>query len=124
MIIVPAAETTRSFGRQNLVAALAYLTFVPAVLFLGMTPLRHNRLVRFHSMQSIFFTVSLFLAGLLLRLLFSAFALIPRLGYLFGTLAVLIVALGCAILWLVLIIKALQGEMFKVPIIGHFAEKA
>jgi uncharacterized membrane protein len=31
--------------------------------------------------------------------------------------------MGCLILWIVLIVKALQGEAFKVPFIGDLAEK-
>jgi uncharacterized membrane protein len=32
--------------------------------------------------------------------------------------------LGLVILWLVLLVKALQGQTFKLPFIGNLAEKA
>jgi uncharacterized membrane protein len=32
--------------------------------------------------------------------------------------------LGWVILWLVLLVKALQGETFRLPWIGNLAEKA
>jgi len=112
------------FRKENFVAALAYMTFIPAIIFLASRPFRHSRLVRFHSWQSIFFALSVLLTAAALRILFSLFALIPRFGYLLGSLSILIAAIGCLILWAVLLLKALQGEMFKLPIIGEFAEKA
>lgn len=123
MIIAPSLAAT-GFLRGNVAAALAYVTFVPAVIFLALRPFQHNRLVRFHSWQSIFFDITIVLVGIALRFLFSLFSLIPRLGYLLASLGVLTSALGCLILWVVLLLKALQGEMFKLPLIGHFAEKA
>ena len=80
--------------------------------------------MRFHSFQSIFLAIAGVLAALVLRLLFALFSLIPRLGYLFAWLAVLIVTLGCVILWLVMVVKACQGELFKLPVIGAYAERA
>jgi len=59
----------------------------------------------------------------MLRGVFWLCSFVPRFGYLFGSLAVLLVGLGSVILWSLLVVKALQGEMFKVPIIGHFSEK-
>jgi uncharacterized membrane protein len=123
-VIVAAGVPSIGFLGQNIAAALAYVTVIPAVIFLAWPRFRQVRLVRFHSWQSIFFSCSVLLAGIGLRILFSLFTLLPRFGYLLGSLCALIVALGGAILWLVLLIKALQGEIFKLPLIGHLAEKA
>jgi uncharacterized membrane protein len=122
-MIIAATTATHRFAKQNALAALAYVTFIPAIIFLSIRSFKQNRLVRFHSLQSIFFSIAVILAGIVLRLLFGLFAFIPKLGYLFGSLAVLIVALGVATLWVVMVVKALQGEMFKALVIGHFAEK-
>jgi uncharacterized membrane protein len=35
----------------------------------------------------------------------------------------MLVGLALFFVWLVLIVKALQGEMFKLPLIGDIAEK-
>jgi len=59
----------------------------------------------------------------MLRVVFWLCAFMPRFGYLLGSLAVLLAGLASVILWLLLVGKALRGERFKVPIIGHFAEK-
>ena len=122
-MILPSNPATDAIGKERLFAALSYFTFVPAVVFLGLSRFKHDRIVRFHSLQSICFSVAVVAAGLMLRLFFWVCAFVPRFGYLFGSIAVVLVSLGSVILWLVMIVKALQGELFKVPVIGHFSEK-
>ena len=109
--------------RDNIAAALAYLTFIPAILFLVVEPYKKNRFIRFHAFQSIFLTLTAVVAGLVLKLLFLILSLIPLLGHLLLLLISVIAFLGCVILWLVLMVKALQGEMFRLPLIGDLAER-
>lgn len=124
MIAVPAGVATTGWLKENLAAALAYFTFVPAIVFLRLKPFNRNRLVRFHAWQSILLAISVAVAAIVLRILFFVLSLVPRFGYLLGSLAVLVVGLGFVILWLVAVVKAFQGELFKLPVIGDFAEKA
>jgi uncharacterized membrane protein len=35
----------------------------------------------------------------------------------------MVVTLGFFVIWVVLVVKALQGEMLKLPVIGVFAEQ-
>jgi uncharacterized membrane protein len=35
----------------------------------------------------------------------------------------MVVSLGFFVIWVVLIVKALQGEMFKLPLVGDFAQQ-
>ena len=123
MIVVPAAAGPTGFLKENVAGALAYVTFIPAVIFLRVKPYSQNHFVRFHSFQSIFFLVAGIVSAAAMRLIFSLLSLIPRFGYLLASLAVLVVVLGWVILWLVSMVKALQGELFKLPVIGGFAEK-
>lgn len=108
--------------RDSIAGALAYFTFIPAIVFLLAEPFKKNRFIRFHSFQSIFLTIAAVVAGLALKLVFLILALIP-LGHLLLLLISAIVFLGCLILWFVLMVKALQGELFKVPLIGDLAER-
>ncbi|HZP62045.1 MAG TPA: zinc-ribbon domain-containing protein [Terriglobales bacterium] len=124
MIVAPAAVADTGPVPANVAAAVAYVAVVPAIVFLALPSFKHNRLVRFHSRQSIFLAIAIAVIGLVLRVLFAILTVIPRLGYLLGSLAVLIAALGCATVWVVTVIKAWQGEMFKLPVIGDFAERA
>jgi len=122
-VATPGVATTSGF-QDKFFGALAYVTFIPAIIFLLNERFRHNRFVRFHSLQSILLAVAGVLAAIALRLLLALFSLIPRLGYLVGWLVIVVVCIGWLILWIVLLIKALQGEMFKLPLIGDWAEGA
>jgi uncharacterized membrane protein len=105
------SDKTVSGLDQNVAAALAYLLgWISGVLFLLTEP--QNRFVRFHAMQSTFVFLTLSLACLLLQS-------IPILGML---IAVFLVIPVSAVLWLLLMFKAYQGEKFKLPIVGDMAE--
>jgi len=109
--------------KDNLIAALAYVTFIPAIIFVLIQPFKGNRFVRFHSFQSIFLAVATVVAAIAMRILYSVLTLIPVIGYLLAWLTSAVVLLGWVILWLVLLVKALQGEPFRLPLIGSLAEK-
>ena len=108
--------------RDNIAAAMAYVTFIPAIVFLVAAPFKKNRFIRFHAFQSLLLTLAAVLVGLALKLIFLVLSLIP-LGHLLLLLISAIVLLGCAILWLVLMVKALQGDVFRLPLIGGLAER-
>jgi uncharacterized membrane protein len=97
---------------------LAYVTFIPAIIFLVTPPYNQSRFVRFHSYQSIFFTVAVFAIQVALTFL----AVVPFLIFITAPLHML-VALGALIVWIILLLKANQGQMFKLPVIGDLAEK-
>jgi uncharacterized membrane protein len=123
MIVAPAAVSPPVRFRENLMAALAYVSFVPALILLRLQSYKGNRLVRFHAVQSIFFAIAAVLFAIVVRILFALLSLIPRFGYLFAWLAVFVAVLAGLMVWLVLLIKALQGERFKLPVIGRLAER-
>jgi uncharacterized membrane protein len=111
--------TTTSLGttggiRDNIAGALAYVILVPALIFLLVEPYKKNRFIRFHSWQSVFLGITVFFIGLLL---------LTMLGHLIMMLLLVVFLLGCSILWVLLLVKALQGEKFKIPLLGDLAEK-
>jgi len=120
---VPAANIPVP-SKDRLTAALAYVTFFPAIIFVLIEPFKRNRFVRFHSFQAILFAVATILAAITMRVLYPVLVLIPVLGYLLAWLAMAVGVLGWVILWLVLLVKVLQGETFRLPWIGSLAEKA
>jgi uncharacterized membrane protein len=103
---------------DNVAGMLAYVTFIPAIIFLVTPPYNQSRFVRFHSYQSIFFCVAVFAIQVALTFL----TVVPLLIFITAPLHML-VALGALILWIILLLKANQGQMFKLPIIGDLAEK-
>src|SRR3989344_1294936 len=100
-----------SKGNENLMAAASYLLgFVTGIIFLLIE--KQSRFVRFHAMQSTILFGGIFVVNL-------ALGFIPILGWLVG----LLLSLAAFVLWIVLMWKAFQGEMYKVPYVGAIAEK-
>jgi len=123
MIVSPSEFGNTGWLKENVAGAVAYLTFIPAIIFLCVMPFKRNHFVRFHSRQSIFFAIAAVVIAIVLRLVFAVLALIPSVGYLLAWLAILLVTLAWGIAWLVVMVKALQGELFKLPVIGGMAER-
>ena len=108
---------------ENLAGALAYFSFVPPIVFLLLDPYRRNGFVRFHAVQCLLVWLVGTVVGLALRLLGMAVFMIPILGPLLVVIVDVAVILAAFLLWVVLIIKALQGEMFGLPWLGTVAHQ-
>lgn len=88
---------------------------------------KSNKLPRFHALQSILLTVAnlvILLPGYLIAtaLLFMNSTITSLLGGLIG-LVIAIVGIGLLVLMIISAIKAFNGEIYKIPFIGNFAEK-
>ena len=113
-----AAGTTAGGLDDNVAGALAYVTIIPAIVFLVLEPFNKKKFVRFHAFQCLFFAV----AWTVLWIGLSFIAHIPFLGW--ATILIWpLVSLVGFIIWLILVLKAYQGQMFKLPVIGDMAEK-
>ena len=123
MSAVPRAEGKVGVFPENIAGALAYFSFVPAIVFLLLDPYRKNKFVRFHAVQCLAVWLAGLVAALALRILGMAVFLIPILGPLLVVIVDVAVILAALLLWLVLIIKALQGEMFGLPWLGTVAHQ-
>ncbi len=73
---------------------------------------KKSAFVRFHAMQSTVTFAGLFVIGLITNVL-------PVLGVLIS----LLLAPVTLILWIILMYKAFQGERFKLPLVGDWAEQ-
>jgi len=114
-----ASGTTAGAGLEdNVAGALAYVTIIPAIVFLVLEPFNRKRFVRFHAFQCIFFAI----AWTALWIVLSFIAHIPFLGWATVLIWPLVSLVGFVI-WLILVLKAYQGQMFKLPVIGDMAEK-
>ena len=107
---------------ETLAGALAYF-LLPAIVFLLVEPYKKNRFVRFHSFQCLGVCLSVVVIGASLRVAGFLLFFIPSLGRLLFLLVSMVVSLAFFVVWVVLIVKALQGEMFKLPLVGEFAER-
>ena len=106
-----AAQKTSMGMEQNIAGLLCYLVgWITGLVFFLME--KENRFVRFHAMQSIVVFGALTVVSIIL-------GAIPLIGALFSWL----VGVLALILWIVLMVKAYQNEMYKLPWAGNFAEK-
>jgi uncharacterized membrane protein len=90
-------------------------------MFLVIEPYKKNRFVRFHSIQCLLLWAAGILLAIALKLASVVLFIIPLLGPLLVVLVSTVVALGIFVIWLVLVVKAFQGEMFQLPVLGEFA---
>jgi uncharacterized membrane protein len=115
----PAAAQPGAAGlTDNVAGMLAYITIIPAIIFLVLEPYNRSRFIRFHSFQSIFFCVAVIAISIALTI----FGFIPVIGLILLPVHLLF-GVGVFAVWIILMLKANQGQMFKLPIIGDIAEK-
>lgn len=107
-----AAQSTGGGLTDNVAGMLAYITIIPAIIFLVIEPYNRSKFVRFHSFQCIFLWVGLVVIHVVLMF-------VPVIGWAISGL----VSLAALALWIILLIKAYGGQMWKVPVIGDIAEK-
>ena len=102
-------------AEDRALAALAYFTLLPAIVLLLLPAFRARRFIRFHAWQSVliwgaFFVLTVaafFLSNVAAAMLFLVLGIIASLAMFF--------------LWIVLSIKAWQGERFELPWLGTLA---
>jgi len=105
------SEPSSTGLEANLAGCLAYLLGpVTGVVFLVIE--KRSTYVRFHAVQSIL------VFGTILVLQVAA-AVLPVIGALLS----MLIPPVSVILWIVLMVKAMQGERFKLPYVGDLAEE-
>jgi uncharacterized membrane protein len=122
MQVVPKVQGRVGFFPRSIAGALAYLTVIPAIVFLTLDPYRRDRFVRFHSIQCLLLLLASLIVGLAIRLLALVLFMIPVVGVLLVSLISVLAALAAFFIWMVLVVKALQGQAFKMSVLGELAE--
>ena len=121
---VVSSQSTSSGIASNTAAALAYvLGFITGILFLVLEPYKHDRFVRFHAMQSIFFCVAYIVfsiawaltVNILMSITLWMGAVLTPLG--------LALSLGFFVFWLYLMYQAYSHREFRIPFIGAIAAR-
>ena len=108
----PQAPPTVGGLNPNVAVLLAYLLWIPAILWLVMEPYNKDRFIRFHSFQALFLGLAWFALGIVL-------AIIPSLAWLL----LLFLPFAAIAVVIVYAYKAYKNEWFKIPVIGDLAEK-
>jgi uncharacterized membrane protein len=120
---VYAEQIAETGPRNKVLAALAYLALAPAIILLLVPSIRKDRFVRFHAWQSVIFAIASVIFAVVLRISFVILSLLPFVGFLLAWLSLGIGCIGLVVLWVVLVVKALQGQDFELPVVGVFAAR-
>lgn len=108
----PQSQPVQAGLSDNAAGALAYVTIIPAIIFLIVEPFNKNSYVRFHSWQCIFLSIVAFVIHTIL-------SLIPIIGWVLIPFA----SLGFLVVWIIVLLKALKGQRYQLPLIGKYAEQ-
>jgi uncharacterized membrane protein len=99
---------------DNVAAFLCYLLgFICGIIFLNLEPYRTKPYVRFHAWQSILFSMC-----------WIGFSMVEHGTGLFflSWLFTWPVHLAMLIFWIILLVKAYNGERYKLPLLGNLAQ--
>jgi uncharacterized membrane protein len=100
---------------ENIASFLCYLLiWITGIIIYVLE--KENKMVKFHALQSV-------LVFLPLNILYWILGVIFWWGGI-GSILTIIIGIGMFILWIVLMIKAYQGERYKLPIVGDIADNA
>ena len=103
--------------------AVAYITFLPAVVFLFLPPYNARFFVRYHAWQSIFLSIAAFVTDVVVGLILGI--TVPHLpaGLIGLNLIWPAIDVAWLAIWILCAVKAVNGEEFKLPVIGALAER-
>jgi len=104
----PPPTASASGLTDNVAGALAYVTIIPAIIFLVLEPYNKSPFIRFHAFQCLGLSVVAFVSSMIW--------VIPILGWIIGILMIPILF----VVWILCIVKAYQGKYFQLPILGPF----
>jgi uncharacterized membrane protein len=115
-----AAPTASTGGMaSNVAGALAYLTIIPAIIFLVMEPYNKDRFIKFNAFQCLFLAAGTFALYICLLIL----NIIPIIGTIIYILLMPLVGLAAFVLAVISAIKAYNNQKFMIPFIGKLAEQ-
>ena len=106
----PSPQPAQAGLSDNAAGALAYVTIIPAIVFLVVEPYNRNSYIRFHAWQCIFLSIAAVVVHTIL-------SVIPIIGWIMIPFA----SLAFLIIWVIVLLKALKGQRYQLPLIGKYA---
>ena len=94
-------------GKNVLMGVLAYLGILIIIPFLS--PAKNDPFVKLHLKQGLALIIAWVVVGILWRITFWLFFVVPILNF------------GCFVLLVIGVMNAARGEMKELPVIGRFA---
>ena len=106
----------------NIASMLCYVCMpITSIVFMLME--KENKDVQFHAWQGTTFGVGWIVIVVALNILSMILVRIAGVFGLIMSILIPVLGLGVFILWIICLVKAYQGERWKIPYIGDFAEK-
>jgi uncharacterized membrane protein len=126
-----AQHQTSTFGLSPNAAALISYLWIPVTSIIVLVTEKENRMVRFHAFQALIMGLAIFAFSIVISIVIGVVMLVggaisPYLGLIVSLVSLLIwivIAIALLALWVLCLVKAYRGEMYKVPFVGKFAEK-
>jgi uncharacterized membrane protein len=104
---------------------VCYLGIVYSIIVLVTD--KTNKLARFHAAQSLLLAAGMLIICIPGYFIATVFMVMnSTITHLLGMLIWLVVALvglGVFVFWIIAAIKAFQGQIYKIPVVGNFADK-
>lgn len=114
------ALATQKREQDGAMIFLSYLWFLALVPFLTV---KDSDFVRWHAKQGLTLSAVWLVLWIVMFVVSLVVGMVPVLGLLVDLVMYLGVGLGGFVLWLMALIKAFNGERWKIPLIGDLAEK-
>ena len=116
----PLGPTTINM-EPNVAAGLSYFTWIAGLIFFLIE--KQNRFVRFNAMQSMLLTAAYVILWVAIDIVFGILGNISTALACVSLPLTSLLGLGVFILWLICVINAFQGKLFKIPFIGDYADR-
>jgi uncharacterized membrane protein len=113
-------DPNKSGFSDNSLGAVAYLTVVPAIFFLAISPYNKSAYVRFHAWQSTILSAVTFILILVLSLFPALNTYVESIAF-WGLSVLILIVWALVSIWCAII--ALNGKLLKLPVIGSWAER-
>lgn len=119
----PSSAPAAPVANDNVLGAVAYITVIPAIIFLLLEPYNQNRFVRFHSLQCLMLAASSFVIYMFELIIAIPLNFLPIVGTILSIVMGFAIFFALVIAWIMAVIKAYNGEEYRLPIIGDYAAK-
>lgn len=105
----------------NITALIGYIIWIVALIVIFIE--KDNKFVRFHAFQSVIYGVVIFALFIALLVITMILAFISTTLASLVSMLYILLCLGALVGVILLAVKAYQGQMFKLPVIGDMADK-
>ncbi len=106
------APVSSAPSNDNVMAAVATIPLVGLIIYFAMKD--SSEFVRFYAKQSI----GLLILEIVVWIVTAVIGVIPFLGWVIGPILGMVANLGILAIWLILLINALQGKKYRLPLLA------